>query len=157
LDLDAAYFNSGVLLVNAPRWRQLRMSEACFEYLSLCSGRLRFPDQDALNVAAYGRWLRLGREWNHMKSWRLEPDSEFLDREPAGRIVHFAGPWKPWKPESDGGLRAGARRARYDALARQARLRDRVTAAGADAGQPAPSTSRERSVRPGVRSFEVNV
>jgi lipopolysaccharide biosynthesis glycosyltransferase len=121
LDPGAPYFNSGVLLVDVARWRAMRISEQCFDYLARHRGRLRFPDQDALNIAAYGNWLRLGREWNHMKSWRLEPDSERFGSEPEARIIHFTGPWKPWKPVPEGGVRAGMRRSRYELLAQRAR------------------------------------
>lgn len=120
LDPDAPYFNSGVLLVNKRRWRELRVSERCFDYLRRNRGRLRFPDQDALNVVAYGRWLPLDPQWNVMKLWRPRLGYEDLHWNCMGRIIHFAGRRKPWDvgPTGDPG---GHRRDRYAVLARRAR------------------------------------
>jgi lipopolysaccharide biosynthesis glycosyltransferase len=109
LDADAPYFNSGVLLINAVRWRELRVSERCFEYLAAHQGRLRFPDQDALNLVSYGQWLQLDPQWNTMLIWQ----PEFGQREACWaddcRIAHFAGSHKPWETsltaDADGRLR----------------------------------------------------
>ncbi|MGC4891482.1 glycosyltransferase family 8 protein [Micromonospora sp. DT227] len=113
IDPRARYFNSGVLLVDPVRWRRLQISEQCFRYIDDNKGQLRFPDQDALNIAAHGNWLRLGREWNHMRGWRLEPGhSKYVPGERWPRVMHFAGPWKPWYRD----FRPGLRRDRYTAV-----------------------------------------
>lgn len=112
-DPAAPYFNSGVLLMHLPAWREQRVTARCLDYLDEYAGRLRFPDQDALNLAAYGQWLRLPHRWNNMRSYQLEPDAAEPRPDPDVRIMHFAGPRKPWTP----GFRPGFRQARHHALA----------------------------------------
>jgi lipopolysaccharide biosynthesis glycosyltransferase len=95
-DPDAPYFNSGVLLIDTARWRELRVSERCFDYVWRHREQLRFPDQDALNLVIGGQWLRLGTQWNFMRSWRAEFGHAGIDWAAKGRIVHFSGINKPW-------------------------------------------------------------
>ncbi|MEV4413037.1 glycosyltransferase family 8 protein [Catellatospora sp. NPDC049609] len=109
-DPAAPYFNSGVLLMNLPVWRRERITARCLAYLAAHAGRLRFPDQDALNLVAYGQWLRLPHRWNNMRSFALE---ESADTGHDTRIMHFAGPRKPWTE----GFRPGFRYERHQALA----------------------------------------
>lgn len=68
------YFNSGMLVIDVARWRQERVTEDCFRYIRRHADNLRFPDQDALNYVLAGKWLRLPHQWNHLMSWRLEPE-----------------------------------------------------------------------------------
>jgi lipopolysaccharide biosynthesis glycosyltransferase len=96
LDGNEPYFNSGVLLMNLPVWRRLDVTGRCLEYLSEYADRLRFPDQDALNLVCYGRWLRLDASWNDTVKWRLEPETHARQRGQV-RIHHFLGPAKPWQ------------------------------------------------------------
>jgi UDP-D-galactose:(glucosyl)LPS alpha-1,3-D-galactosyltransferase len=117
LDPAAPYFNSGVLLVNAPLWREQKVTERCLDYLAQHRTRLRFPDQDALNLVNYGQWLRLPRQWNYMGSHVLEPTDESQPNDEDARILHFTGKPKPW--ESD--FPAGVRLNRYTELARRCR------------------------------------
>lgn len=87
------YFNSGVLLVDLPRWRAKRVSERALEYLAANS--TRFPDQDALNVVCDGEWSKLEPSWN----FQGHRDTCLWELEPAQRpaIVHFVTAMKPWK------------------------------------------------------------
>jgi lipopolysaccharide biosynthesis glycosyltransferase len=89
---DDPYFNSGVLLIDVQEWLRSRITERAFEYISLLRDGLRYPDQDALNVAAHKRWVRLDRKWNYMINY--DPDIQ-RDVEYTG-VVHFAGRRKPW-------------------------------------------------------------
>jgi lipopolysaccharide biosynthesis glycosyltransferase len=96
-DPQAVYFNSGVLVIDAPAWRAADLTGACLSYLEEHAGELRFPDQDALNWVAYGNWLRLPKEYNHQMAWRLETE--------AGRrltdavVLHPVGLAKPWSKQ----------------------------------------------------------
>lgn len=90
---NAPYFNAGVLLIDVQSWLQSRISERSLEYLSSHRESIRYQDQDALNVVAYGRWKRLDPEWNYMATWRL---SELTATRAAPKIIHFAGSLKPW-------------------------------------------------------------
>ncbi|MBV1850280.1 glycosyltransferase family 8 protein [Catellatospora tritici] len=113
VDGGAAYFNSGMLLINLAAWRAQDVTGRCLDYLAANASRLRFPDQDALNLAASGRWLRLPHRWNHMRSYDLEPGPDAPWPDTDVRIMHFAGRRKPWTE----GFRPGHRLARYRRLA----------------------------------------
>ncbi len=89
---DDPYFNSGILLIDVREWLRSEITERCFDYISGLRDGFRYPDQDALNVAAHQRWFGLDSKWNHLVYYDLDPQP---GREYTG-IVHFAGPHKPW-------------------------------------------------------------
>jgi lipopolysaccharide biosynthesis glycosyltransferase len=101
-----AYFNSGVLVLNLDAMRASDFSRRLIELVRADAGRLIWPDQDALNLVARGRWLALHPRWNSMNSFRSRPHlAEDLFGEDAARdavrnpaIRHFEGPDsnKPW-------------------------------------------------------------
>jgi lipopolysaccharide biosynthesis glycosyltransferase len=99
----AAYFNSGMLVIDLVQWREQDSGEACLE---LTRGRqLRWGDQDALNTVFEGRWAELPRRWNLQSvdadgsgfSWGLWP-SDVADAVRRPGIVHYTGRTKPWMP-----------------------------------------------------------
>ena len=100
------YFNSGVLLLNLERMRDDRFTEAILSLGRERSRHLEWPDQDALNLAAEGRWLPLHPRWNVMNSMVMYPElaraalgqAELDEALAAPAIRHFEGPGfnKPW-------------------------------------------------------------
>jgi Glycosyl transferase family 8 len=94
LGLDEArqrnYFNSGVLRINRSGWDEIgRESWALFRKWQ---GRSRFPDQDALNLAAMDRKIPISLAWNFpifMRNARLGNAIE-------PRITHYMSNPKPW-------------------------------------------------------------
>lgn len=105
---DAAYFNSGVLLVDTEQWDALDVEARALKYLQSVRGRQRFYDQDALNVACQGNWLRLDRTLNTMITDPFETDLESAMS--TARLIHFVGPHKPW----DSDYLPGNRRTMYN-------------------------------------------
>ncbi|MEV0396798.1 glycosyltransferase family 8 protein [Polymorphospora rubra] len=103
MDPRASYFNSGVLLIDVPAWKAAGVTERSISYLDRHAQESRYPDQDALNFAVYGNWLRLSRRWNDVMGWRLEP--EFGGKLSDAAIIHCNGPLKPWQPNFDKGAR----------------------------------------------------
>jgi lipopolysaccharide biosynthesis glycosyltransferase len=93
----AAYFNSGVLLIDLPRWREEKISERAYAYLAR-HPQSPFGDQDALNVACDGNWTRLDQRWNFQDHFQ----TRIIDLPPSQRpaIVHFVTGQKPWLPKS---------------------------------------------------------
>jgi hypothetical protein len=79
------YFNSGVLLIDADRWREAALSTR-FEEL-LRSRSFRLGDQGALNYLLRDDQQMLDAKWNC--TWLTEPPC----RKPA--VMHFIGR-KPW-------------------------------------------------------------
>jgi lipopolysaccharide biosynthesis glycosyltransferase len=103
LDPRAPFFNAGLLLVDLAKWREHEVSERALAYLRSphCG---KGADQEALNVATSGGWLRLPPTWNqqtpmldnqhgaHLFFSGAEVDTARTD--PA--IVHFQTRPKPW-------------------------------------------------------------
>ncbi|KAA9135537.1 glycosyltransferase family 8 protein [Microbacterium caowuchunii] len=102
---DAAYFNSGVMLIDVRRWRQRDIGRRALEVLRTSSPR--WGDQDALNTALQDDWIELPRRWNlqsadlrgETASWALwRADVEDAVADPA--IVHYTERDKPWDPRT---------------------------------------------------------
>ncbi|QUT05661.1 glycosyltransferase family 8 protein [Sphingobium phenoxybenzoativorans] len=70
---DARYFNSGVLLIDIPKWRNLNITEKALMWASDNPDRISYPDQDALNAACRGEFTILEKKWNcYGKQWNTE-------------------------------------------------------------------------------------
>jgi len=107
---ETPYFNSGLMLIDTKRWRELRVTESALaygrRYLSTMVGR----DEECLNAALRGDWAELDQEWNAGPYWRLAHRrtgayADILDRR---RIVHYQGidkPWLTWNPDDRGDAR----------------------------------------------------
>lgn len=89
------YFNSGVLLVDLKRWRTLDMGARALDFAEQAGERLFLHDQDALNGALQGDWLRLPLHWN---AWTIHPELH----EDSEAVFHFMGAPKPWHADYSG-------------------------------------------------------
>jgi UDP-D-galactose:(glucosyl)LPS alpha-1,3-D-galactosyltransferase len=105
------YFNRGVLLVDVDRWVDERVGEASARFLADHPEHIRYWDQCALNFVLDDAWDRLDPEWNSLplstylpalrEQYAFEhvvPLDEALAIESRARVLHFAGPFKPWLP-----------------------------------------------------------
>ncbi|MDR2030404.1 MAG: glycosyltransferase family 8 protein [Puniceicoccales bacterium] len=92
LPTPANYFNAGVLLLHLDAMRRDAVHRHALQLLQRQDARqmLRFPDQDALNLAAFGRVHFLPPRWNCFANGALDS----CPSDPA--IIHFAGSKKPW-------------------------------------------------------------
>lgn len=106
---DAAYFNSGVMLMNLEQMRASRCHEQVLDHARRHGERLVWGDQDALNAVLCAQYRPLHPRWNCMNSLFFFPysrdvfsasDLEAATRAPA--ILHFEGPGevKPWHAQS---------------------------------------------------------
>ncbi|MBU6347429.1 MAG: glycosyltransferase family 8 protein [Actinomycetales bacterium] len=84
VDLTKGTFNAGVLLLNLTAMRNEEFTKNHLYLIEHCA----FNDQDVLNVYGGSRVLELGPEWNHV------PNQDECE-DP--KIIHWAGPNKPWK------------------------------------------------------------
>ena len=101
---DAAYLNSGLLVIDLARWRADGVPRLLFECLARNRFFVRFHDQYALNVVLAGRWRALDMRWNQgahiyrYPSWEDSPFSEdayrLVREDPF--VVHFSSRDKPW-------------------------------------------------------------
>lgn len=84
------YFNSGVLRINRAGWDEIgRESWTLFQELR---GRTRYPDQDALNLAAIDRCIPMSLTWNFPIFMRNAKLGDAI----TPRIIHYMGSPKPW-------------------------------------------------------------
>ena len=107
LGLDpAAYFNSGVLLLNLAAMRRDGSTAALRDCAVRRGAELEWPDQDALNLVLGARRVALHPRWNAMNSLRFAWAADVLGAREVAQartrpgIRHFEGPGenKPWHP-----------------------------------------------------------
>ena len=102
--LDTQYFNSGVLLIDALRWRENKCTEAIMSILKNYPDLCIFPDQDAMNIFFQGKFQKLPYRYNVTRRFYEEqtefnfPGEETLIKDAAKEpaIVHYSGSSKPW-------------------------------------------------------------
>ncbi|MBU6144942.1 MAG: glycosyltransferase family 8 protein, partial [Acidobacteria bacterium] len=85
-DLTARTFNAGILSLNLKLMREENFTKEHLYLVEQC----RMNDQDVFNIYSKGRVLEIGTEWNHVPSQDFNNDP---------KIIHWAGPAKPWKKE----------------------------------------------------------
>jgi lipopolysaccharide biosynthesis glycosyltransferase len=105
LDPQAAYFNSGVLLIDLAAWRDADIPRQMLDCLEKNREHVRWWDQYALNVVLAGQWAPLDLRWNQGSHVYVYPNSscspfdhetyEGLRDNPY--IVHFTTRYKPWR------------------------------------------------------------
>ena len=97
------YINSGVLLLDYPRYIEENIEEQCFAILR--DYKTRCHDQDALNITLKGRILYLPFAWNctlHLPYYNDNKDkvqitrAEYESAKQAPNIIHYSQ-FKPWK------------------------------------------------------------
>lgn len=100
------YLNSGVLVLDLRRMRELDSATALLDRATQRSPQLLWVDQDALNLVFEDEWLALEPRWNVQNSllyWRSSAEDVFEPAQvdaaiAAPAILHFEGPSlaKPW-------------------------------------------------------------
>lgn len=88
------YVNSGVLVMNLEQWREESIAAKCMNWLRANPLQATMMDQDAINKTASGRKGYVDLKWNLNPIHG--PARETLPKFPE-RILHFAGPMKPWQ------------------------------------------------------------
>lgn len=81
---DTLYFNSGVLLIDAPRWRKEKVAEKVMKALHDNEKYVNYADQYGLNVVLYDQWLQIDPRWNNFAFEEIENPKlvHFLDVKP---------------------------------------------------------------------------
>jgi lipopolysaccharide biosynthesis glycosyltransferase len=97
INTEGEYFNSGVLLIDIAEWKEQRISELAFDYLTTYPDRILFVDQDALNAVLINNWKKLPEKFNLLYSYIPEGISrkdmkEFIKDKV---ILHFTLQ-RPW-------------------------------------------------------------
>lgn len=96
------YFNAGVLLVNLRYWRENNLSESFFEIINKYPERLRYHDQDVLNIVLKEIKLTIPLKYNVQHGYFFKDplisraywdEKEQAINDPV--ILHYSGS-KPW-------------------------------------------------------------
>lgn len=64
LKADDPYFNSGLLLLDPIKWREMDVSSKVVKVVSENTKYAKWPDQYGLNVVLVNQWLMLDPRWN---------------------------------------------------------------------------------------------
>ncbi|MFJ6194855.1 glycosyltransferase family 8 protein [Micromonospora sp. NPDC092111] len=132
LDGDRAYFNSGVMVFDLAECRRDGLFDRAFHAVADHAAHLRLWDQDALNLAARGRWHRLPRRfntiplsalrrtpWLRLPAERLPSDADLAADEAGAVVMHYVSPSKPWRGLLPAGPAADSYRVHLDAVSRR--------------------------------------
>ncbi|OGS97759.1 MAG: glycosyl transferase [Gallionellales bacterium RBG_16_56_9] len=92
------YFNGGVIFINIEKWIANDVTAQTLGTLVSSKKRLRFNDQDALNIVLNGRARFVSPRWNYLYDLIHDLDVNRTAMRPVGEAVfiHFAGAVKPW-------------------------------------------------------------
>ena len=104
LDRKCAYFNSGVMLFAlAKMHREKQIDRFIALFGQLGADKIKYADQDILNLAYAANYLKLPLRWNIMTSvYRNPPEEKLYSAEETVEalkdpgICHFTGNHKPW-------------------------------------------------------------
>ncbi len=81
------FFNSGVLLIDVARWRELDVGNAVLKFCAENPELLKALDQDGMNVVLDGDWRPIDEGWNR---WAIRA------AEDERCVLHFTMTPKPW-------------------------------------------------------------
>jgi len=101
------YFNSGVLLIDVPVWKEQRISEQALHVIQEDPELIKqYPDQDALNIALKNNWYKLPTSYNLMRMYvpNEVPKRRFEAFLKDQKIIHYNGK-KPWHSDCEHRLR----------------------------------------------------
>lgn len=90
------YFNSGFLYINIPQWIEKKTTERIIQVLSQREGELKFPDQDALNIALENEVLLLPKKYNFICDIILNKVGKKTPVPQDTILMHYTGKCKPW-------------------------------------------------------------
>lgn len=110
--LTGSGFNSGVMLINTPYWRNHQTSEMLMSLTEANSENLHNGDQQILNIAFKDYYLPLDKTYNYLIGYDvtlfMEGYYDTRDRLENGlpKIVHYITHDKPWNHFSSSRLRS---------------------------------------------------
>ena len=101
---DAPYFNSGVLIINLPRWRELDLTNRLTDYIEQNGPKINEADQGALNALCWNDWEQMDQRWNTHSSLSVASNrtetgmskAEWAKLRLHPYLIHFTADKKPW-------------------------------------------------------------
>ncbi len=98
LEGSGQYFNAGVILFDLKSLRREHIIDRAWSALSDPDRHCDWADQDALNIALWGKCLPLSGNWNYQRQFLYEDEKIWREQGWLGfpSIVHFTESFKPW-------------------------------------------------------------
>ena len=105
-DKKLSYFNAGVLLVNLDAWRKDNVPQKCKDFFRKYPERIKFNDQDLLNIILRNSKLHVDETWNMQDAFYRTKNTKKINPESLNNpmIVHYTNR-KPWNYDSQHPLR----------------------------------------------------
>ena len=88
------YFQGGVLVIPLQIWREQRMLQKFLQVMASERHRIKWWDQDILNIALRDRWQRLPIWFNVCEAVHRALPLPLLEANAA--LIHYSGSLKPW-------------------------------------------------------------
>ncbi|MDR5612262.1 MAG: glycosyltransferase [Arsenophonus sp.] len=102
-DLNGKYFNAGVIYVNLKKWIENDLSKKSLELVrgKTNFGKLKYLDQDALNILFQTQNIYLSRDYNCIYTLKNELAYQDLSKykntiTDSTILIHYTGVTKPW-------------------------------------------------------------
>jgi lipopolysaccharide biosynthesis glycosyltransferase len=92
MEVEAKYFNAGVLLIDSKKWRLGGYKERACEFANKYPDKLVSVDQTILNYLFHNSFRVLQQKWNQY----VYPHHHGVDHIQFNGILHFLGVPKPW-------------------------------------------------------------
>jgi lipopolysaccharide biosynthesis glycosyltransferase len=89
MDIQCPILNTGVVVFDTSRWRNMELTAKCFEFARNHSEQLLAADQTVMNGVITGNFCKIPRKYNV----RMGPRAAKYN---GNGIVHFVGRPKPW-------------------------------------------------------------
>jgi lipopolysaccharide biosynthesis glycosyltransferase len=95
---NSSYFNGGVIFINIKKWIAADITGESMEVLLKLGKKLRFNDQDALNIVLDGHARYVDKKWNYIYDLIHDLDRNVVKMRSVhdAVFIHFAGAVKPW-------------------------------------------------------------
>lgn len=95
-DTGGSYFQAGLIIIDVKGWRDNDIESKFLTILKTQKEKIRWWDQDVLNIFFSDRWQRLPFWYNYARCMRL--NLKLTDDQVKNvRLIHFDGAYKPWR------------------------------------------------------------
>lgn len=104
IDPACRCFNAGLLVIDVDAWCSREVGRRALEIVRSRPDKIRWWDQDALNILMRGDFLEIDPAWNVQPHAFMRPLADVAVWAPetiarciaSPRAIHYAGPVKPW-------------------------------------------------------------
>lgn len=93
---EYTYTNTGVILIDLEKWRELNIEQKIFDNFSAYENMLLFYDQDLIYMTCYDTTKYLDDKWNYLPNIYYSNPELKQSLINTSYVYHFGGPPKPW-------------------------------------------------------------